>query len=140
MAGGSSRTFARPIPLTVGNASNIVVQDISITNSPFWHQFVYQSTDVVYDNIVIRSLSFNASAPSANSDGWDIYRSSHVTIKNSNINNDDDWWVLGWELKGKSRLADLDSPQRLFQAEFNLYRGHELGLQVSTVMNPQGYS
>jgi polygalacturonase len=91
VAGGSSRTFARPVPLTIGNASNIVVKDISITNSPFWHQFVYQSTDILFDNIVARSVSFNSSAPSANSDGWDIYRSSYVTIQNSNINNDDDW-------------------------------------------------
>jgi len=35
-AGGSSTTFERPIPLTVGNATNVVVQDISIINSPFW--------------------------------------------------------------------------------------------------------
>ena len=36
VAGGSTRVFARPIPLTVGNATNIKVKDISIINSPFW--------------------------------------------------------------------------------------------------------
>jgi galacturan 1,4-alpha-galacturonidase len=77
--------------LTVGNASNVVVKDISVTNSPFWHQFVYQSTDILYDNMKVKSFSYNSSAPSANSDGWDIYRSSHVTIQNSNVDNDDDW-------------------------------------------------
>ena len=35
-AGGSSRTFARPIPLTVGNASDVVVEDIWMIGSPFW--------------------------------------------------------------------------------------------------------
>ncbi|KAK4687281.1 hypothetical protein P7C73_g2838, partial [Tremellales sp. Uapishka_1] len=94
VAGGSSRTFARPIPLTVGNASNIVVQDISIINSPFWTNFVYQSKNITYDSIRIRALSSNASAPAANSDGWDIYRSDSVTISNSNIVNDDDWRVF----------------------------------------------
>ncbi|OCF72151.1 hypothetical protein I204_07416 [Kwoniella mangroviensis CBS 8886] len=90
VAGGSSRTFARPIPLTVGNASNVVVDDISVINSPFWHNLVYQSTDVTYSNIQIRSISSNESAEAANSDGWDIYRSSYVTIKDSNVQNGDD--------------------------------------------------
>ncbi len=36
VAGGSSRTFARPIPLTVGNSSDVTIKDISIINSPFW--------------------------------------------------------------------------------------------------------
>ncbi|WWC69721.1 uncharacterized protein I206_103664 [Kwoniella pini CBS 10737] len=90
VAGGSSRVFARPIPLTVGNASNVVVDDISVINSPFWHNFVYQSTDITYSNIQIRSISSNESAEAVNSDGWDIYRSSYVTIKDSNIQNGDD--------------------------------------------------
>ena len=35
-AGGSSTVFERPIPLTVGNASNVLVQNINIIQSPFW--------------------------------------------------------------------------------------------------------
>jgi galacturan 1,4-alpha-galacturonidase len=38
VAGGSSTTFARPVPLTVGNSSNVVVEDLSIIDSPFWHK------------------------------------------------------------------------------------------------------
>lgn len=45
---------------------------------------------MTYSNIQIRSLSSNASAPAANSDGWDIYRSSHVTITDSTVDNGDD--------------------------------------------------
>ncbi|KAL7423472.1 hypothetical protein Q5752_001052 [Cryptotrichosporon argae] len=90
VAGGSSRTFARPVPLTVGNSTDVVIEDLSIINSPFWHNFVYQSTDVTYNNIKIHSVSANASAPAANSDGWDIYRSAYVTVANSTIINDDD--------------------------------------------------
>jgi len=88
-AGGSSRTFARPIPLTVGNASNVIVEDITEIGSPFWNNFVYQSTNVTYSRINISSVSYS-SAPTANSDGWDIYRSSYVTIQDSTVNNDDD--------------------------------------------------
>ncbi|KAI0676372.1 pectin lyase-like protein [Trametes maxima] len=75
-AGGSSTTFARPIPLTVGNASNV-------------NNFVYQSTNITYKNIQIRSQSYSSS-PTANSDGWDIYRSSGVTIRDCVVVNDDD--------------------------------------------------
>jgi galacturan 1,4-alpha-galacturonidase len=67
-AGGSSTTFERPIPLTVGNATNVVVQDIHMINSPFWFNFVYNSKNVSYK-------------------GWDIYRSDGVSITNSNIQN-----------------------------------------------------
>lgn len=40
-AGGSSRTFARPIPLTVGNSSNVIVEDITQIGSPFWVRRFY---------------------------------------------------------------------------------------------------
>jgi galacturan 1,4-alpha-galacturonidase len=58
------------------------------------YSFVYQSNDVKYQNIQIRSISNNASAPAANSDGWDIYRSSNIVIRNSNVQNGDDWCVF----------------------------------------------
>ncbi|KAJ3552519.1 hypothetical protein NM688_g4112 [Phlebia brevispora] len=88
-AGGSSRTFARPIPLTVGNSSHVEIEDINFVGSPFWNNFVYQSDHVTYKKIIIDSVSYS-SAPAANSDGWDIYRSSDVVITESWINNDDD--------------------------------------------------
>lgn len=40
VAGGSSTTFARPIPLVVGNSTNVVVKDLSIIDAPFWHKWV----------------------------------------------------------------------------------------------------
>jgi hypothetical protein len=60
---------ARPIPLIVGNASNVVVKDTSVTNSPSCHQVVYQSNNVLHDNIGVGSFSYNSLAPSADSDG-----------------------------------------------------------------------
>ncbi|EKM57997.1 glycoside hydrolase family 28 protein [Phanerochaete carnosa HHB-10118-sp] len=88
-AGGSSTTFERPVPLTVGNSTNVVIEDITQLNSPFWNNFVYQSTNVTYRNITINSVSYSSS-PASNTDGWDIYRSNNVTITDSRINNDDD--------------------------------------------------
>ncbi|KAF8836104.1 glycoside hydrolase family 28 protein [Paxillus ammoniavirescens] len=88
-AGGSSRAFARPVPLTVGNASNVLIEDLTQIGSPYWNNFVYQSTNVTYRRMNISSTSYSSN-PTANSDGWDIYRSSYITIEDSTINNDDD--------------------------------------------------
>ncbi|KAI0732704.1 pectin lyase-like protein [Fomitopsis betulina] len=88
-AGASTRAFSRPVPLTIGNATNVVVENITQWQSPNWNNFVYQSTNVTYRNIYINSFSYS-SAPAKNTDGWDIYRSSQVTITDSTINNDDD--------------------------------------------------
>jgi galacturan 1,4-alpha-galacturonidase len=48
--------------------------------------FVYNSTNVSYDKITINTHSYSNNPPS-NSDGWDIYRSSYISITNSVINN-----------------------------------------------------
>ncbi|GJJ09196.1 hypothetical protein Clacol_003418 [Clathrus columnatus] len=89
VAGASSLTFARPVPLTIGDTHGALIEDLNIINSPSWHDFVINSTNVEYRNINLRSVSFSSSA-AANTDGWDIYRSDHVTIRNSVIVNDDD--------------------------------------------------
>ncbi|KAF9221196.1 glycoside hydrolase family 28 protein [Gyrodon lividus] len=106
-AGGSSTVFARPVPLTVGNASNVLIEDLTEIGSPLWvcppsphgqpkgilqtlqNNFVYQSTNVTYRRMNISTTSYSSN-PTANSDGWDIYRSSYITIEDSTINNDDD--------------------------------------------------
>lgn len=88
-AGSSTLSFARPIVLTIGNSSNVVVEDITEIAAPNWNNFVIQSTNVTYRNINIDSVSYS-SAPAKNTDGWDIYRSSYVTIADSTINNGDD--------------------------------------------------
>ncbi|KAI5452104.1 hypothetical protein NCC49_001043 [Naganishia albida] len=90
VAGGSSRIFARPIPLAVARAKNVLVDGISITNSPFWHSIIFESSYVTFQNIYIKSLSSNESAPAANTDGWDTYRSDHIVIQNSTVINGDD--------------------------------------------------
>ncbi|GJJ10571.1 hypothetical protein Clacol_004798 [Clathrus columnatus] len=74
VAGGSSTVFARPVPLTIGNTHGALIEDLNIVYSPFWNNFVINSTNVEYRNISLRSVSFSSSV-AANTDGWDIYRS-----------------------------------------------------------------
>lgn len=89
VAGGSSRVFARPIPLGILNSKRVSVDNIKISNSPFWHSILFQSSDVSLTNWYLHSVSYNASAPAANSDGIDVYRSDNVHISGWTVINDD---------------------------------------------------
>lgn len=79
----------RPIMLTICNAQNVVIEDITMLQAPEWHNFVINSSYVTYNNINLHSIQSDGSQ-AQNTDGWDTYRSSYVTIQNSNIVNGDD--------------------------------------------------
>lgn len=53
-AGGSSTTFARPIPLTVGNATNVVVENIRQIGSPFWVRLFPPSSVAMFDQVTLK--------------------------------------------------------------------------------------
>ncbi|KAL4072085.1 pectin lyase fold/virulence factor [Scleroderma citrinum] len=89
VAGVSSTTFARPVLLTVGNASNVLIDGLRQVNPPSWNNLIYQSINVTYTNINI-SVTSNNSNPAKNTDGWDIFRSSRINIKGCVVNNTDD--------------------------------------------------
>jgi galacturan 1,4-alpha-galacturonidase len=72
--------------LTVFKATNVVVKDIKMVNSPEWFNLVNEGKNVVYDNLTISAVSTSTHGP-ANTDGWNVYRSDQVVIKNSLINN-----------------------------------------------------
>ena len=65
------------------------ISNLNLIYSPFWYNFVANSTDVVFSNIFITGFS-KSNNTAKNTDGWDIYRSTSITIQNSNINNGDD--------------------------------------------------
>ncbi|EIN06930.1 hypothetical protein PUNSTDRAFT_105379 [Punctularia strigosozonata HHB-11173 SS5] len=85
----SNSSLGRPIILTVSNASDVTVQNIAMVNAPEWFNLVNEAKGVVFDNVTLSAVSTSKNA-AKNTDGWDIYRSDNVTIKNSNINNGDD--------------------------------------------------
>lgn len=78
-----------PIPWTIYNAKNVLVENINMVQSPFWHNFIYQSSNVTFNNINLHSIQQSGSQ-AQNTDGWDIYRSDTVSITNSYIINGDD--------------------------------------------------
>ncbi|KAJ7702221.1 pectin lyase fold/virulence factor [Mycena rosella] len=85
----SNSSLLRPIILTLFQVSDALVKDIKMIQSPEWTNFLNEGQNVTYDNIHINAVSNSSHGPS-NTDGWDIYRSDQVTIKNSVINNGDD--------------------------------------------------
>ncbi|CAK5269854.1 unnamed protein product [Mycena citricolor] len=84
-----SSSLARPIILTIFQATNVVVQNIRMINSPEWFNFVNEGKNVTFNNVNLTAVSTSKNG-AVNTDGWDIYRSDTVTIKNSFINNGDD--------------------------------------------------
>ncbi|KAL5483251.1 hypothetical protein ACEPAI_8481 [Sanghuangporus weigelae] len=85
----SNSSLLRPIILTIFNGTNVLVENIKMINSPEWFNLAHSSVNVTYSNINITAVS-TSSAKIANTDGWDIYRTDQVIIKDSVINNGDD--------------------------------------------------
>ncbi|PAV24275.1 glycoside hydrolase family 28 [Pyrrhoderma noxium] len=82
-------SLLRPIILTILNGTNVLVNNVTMINSPEWFNLVHSSSGVTFSNINLTAAS-TSKASAKNTDGWDIYRSDQVTIKDSVINNGDD--------------------------------------------------
>ncbi|KAF7357457.1 Protein kinase domain-containing protein [Mycena sanguinolenta] len=85
----SNSSLLRPVTLTLFQATNVLVQDIFMINSPEWFNFVNEGKNVTFNNVTFNAAS-TSSHGASNTDGWDIYRSDTVVISNSVINNGDD--------------------------------------------------
>jgi polygalacturonase len=75
--------FLRPQLIQFFDSKNILIEDIHITNSPFWCVHLLQS-----ENITIRNISFNAK--NINNDGIDPEYSRNILIENVSFDNGDD--------------------------------------------------
>lgn len=78
-----------PIPWVIYNAHHVRIENIKQVQSPFWHNLVYGSSDVSFDNMNLHSIQSDGTQ-AQNTDGWDLYRSDVVSITNSYIINGDD--------------------------------------------------
>ncbi|OBZ69746.1 putative exopolygalacturonase X [Grifola frondosa] len=82
-------SLLRPIILTIYQATNVTVQDITMINGPEWMNFVNEGKSITYRNIIISAVSTSKNE-AKNTDGWDIFRSDNVVIEDSTVNNGDD--------------------------------------------------
>lgn len=85
----ANKKVKRPVLFAIVGMEGGSVSEIKLRNSPFWHNIVVNSSDVVYSGLDLFSTSNNQNFEK-NTDGWDIYRSERITIENSTITNGDD--------------------------------------------------
>ena len=75
--------WLRPHLLQLYNCKNITIEDVFITNSPFWCIHLLQS-----ENIVCRGIRYDAKL--VNNDGIDPEMSRNILIEDIHFNNGDD--------------------------------------------------
>jgi galacturan 1,4-alpha-galacturonidase len=71
------------------------IANLNLRYSPEYYHFVANSTNVIFDNINIAGESVSKNI-AKNTDGWDTYRSSDLTIQNSHVNNGDGELTCAW--------------------------------------------
>ncbi|KAJ3338221.1 hypothetical protein HDU83_008242 [Entophlyctis luteolus] len=79
----------RPILFVVDGLNGGSISNLTFLRSPQWNNLIANSTNVIYDNLNIVTVS-NSSTVAKNTDGWDVYRSDNIVIQNSVIRNGDD--------------------------------------------------
>ncbi|POS76259.1 polygalacturonase [Diaporthe helianthi] len=79
----------RPVLIGIDGLHNSILSDLVLRYSPQYYTFMANSTNVVFNHFDISGYS-SSSHEAKNTDGWDTYRSSDITIMNSVINNGDD--------------------------------------------------
>lgn len=84
----AKKSTNRPVLFATVGLDGGSISDLSLTASPFWHNIIANSSDVVYTDMRIYSVSDNQNFEK-NTDGWDIYRSNNIIIQNSTVTNGD---------------------------------------------------
>ncbi|KAG8163510.1 hypothetical protein KVR01_006807 [Diaporthe batatas] len=85
----ADKYILRPVLIGIDGLHNSILSDLVLRYSPQYYTFMANSTNVVFNNFDISGYS-SSSHEAKNTDGWDTYRSSDITIMNSVINNGDD--------------------------------------------------
>ncbi|CAE6513872.1 unnamed protein product [Rhizoctonia solani] len=79
----------RPILWTTANSTGVTYDHIKMINSPMWFNLVTDSSYITFTNTVLNATSSSSKLPK-NTDGFDTYRSNHVTIQDLWYNGGDD--------------------------------------------------
>ncbi|KAF7291860.1 Extracellular exo-polygalacturonase [Mycena indigotica] len=87
-------SFARPTLVTITSSTSITISNLHFRNAPnVFHSVSGGSTNIIYDGLQLDATS-TATVTAKNTDGFDVGSSSHVTIKNTNVVNQDDCVAL----------------------------------------------
>ena len=118
--------FLRPPLVQVKNCRNVLIEDVTLINSPFWTVHPLLSDNVVIRNITIDNVT-QAGGDSPNTDGIDPESSSNVRILDCHINVGDDCIAIksGRDEAGKKSGATYREPhyQQLHDDQRSRRRG-----------------
>jgi hypothetical protein len=107
--------YLRPHLIQFYDCEDILVEDIMITDSPFWClHFLYSS------HITVRGISFDAH--NLNNDGIDPESSDHILIENITFNNRDDNIAIKAGRNVEARTLGI--PSRNIVVRNCRFRGH----------------
>jgi polygalacturonase len=81
----------RPRTMVIAQSTNVTIKGLTLQQSGFWTVHILYSQQVTVDGIIIRN-NINGSGPST--DGIDIDSSSHILVKNCDIDCNDDNFCL----------------------------------------------
>lgn len=80
--------YCRHFSIGIDGLNNSILSDLVLRYSPEYYTFLANSTNVVFNNFDISGYS-SSSNEAKNTDGWDTYRSTDISILDSVINNGD---------------------------------------------------
>ncbi|KAI0476390.1 polygalacturonase [Xylariaceae sp. FL0804] len=87
-------SLLRPVSLTLDGLHGGTVSGLRMVKPPSWFNFIANSSDVIVSDMDLVARSSDADVPVKNSDGWDVYRSSHLVIQDSRVDNTDDCFAF----------------------------------------------
>lgn len=76
------------VRIGIDGLNNSILSDLVLRYSPEYYVFLANGSNVVFNNFDISGFS-SSDNEAKNTDAWDTYRSTDVTIMNSVINNGD---------------------------------------------------
>lgn len=118
---------ARPRLIIFDHSRHIVMENITVQNSPSWQIVPYYSEDLVFRNMTITAPARAAH----NSDGIDPFSSKHVLIDHVTIDTGDDNVAIK---SGQPGSAGPDSPSediRIVDCTFRHGHGLSIGSELS---------
>ncbi|KAF7323721.1 Extracellular exo-polygalacturonase [Mycena kentingensis (nom. inval.)] len=91
---GQNSSFARPTLVSISGSKSITISNLHFRNAPnVFHSVSGASSDIIYDGLQMDATS-TATAIAKNTDGFDVGSSTRVTIRNTNVINQDDCVAL----------------------------------------------
>ncbi len=112
-----ARDYLRPYMLYLGNCDNILIENVTLRNSP---KFVFYPNRCT--NLTIRSVNIHNDWWAQNGDGIDISRCKNVLIYGCTLNTGDD--AICMKSSGEKSDGDFFNLQNVIIAECTVYRAH----------------